>query len=509
MAVRLTPVAALAPLFCVASLAHAITTNDQTDLVKHGKYLSEVAHCAACHTSDDSKPFAGNVPLTSPFGTMYGSNITPDPKYGIGNWSEKDFEGALRRGVGKDHGYLYPAMPYIEFTRISDADIHALYAYFRSVKAVPEAAKKADMKFPFDVRLGIAGWQAMYFKQGRYVADDSQSAQWNRGAYLVQGLGHCEACHTPTNIALAPKKGEALQGNVVDHWFAPDLSGGRFSGIKDWSVSQLATFLKTGHNDKNQAAVGPMQQTIDLGTSHLDDADLTAIAVYLKNQVGGIADTEPKTKRPLSAAERASGKAIFTDNCASCHGANGQGVAGIAPALAGAASVAGKAPDTAIRAVLQGFEPHGEWGVMPSFAQVFTPDEVSDVVNYVRTTWGNAGAGRVSAWQVTHLARYSDLDNPKVESALVCPSAPATSLDEKTLLQVKALTDGPQQQATTDRLVHDYRSRHPKVGTTDIVTTISGAYCRDVMAGSKGTLAERQKRYVAFTGSVAQAVGRK
>ena len=476
------------------------------DPVARGEYLSKAAHCAACHTREGGPAYSGNVALNSPFGVMYAPNITTDAATGIGNWTEKDFEGALRRGVGKDGEYLYPAMPYIEFTKISDEDVHALWAYFRTVKPVAEATRKNEMKFPFNVRLGIAGWQAMYFKQGRYGNDPSQSAQWNRGAYLVQGLGHCEACHTPTNFAMAPKKGEALQGNVIDHWFAPDISGGQFSGIKDWSVDQVATFLKKGHNDKNQAAVGPMQQTIDLGTSQLSDPDVTAIAVYLKNQSTATADSKPTTKHPVTADEKTRGKAIYVDNCASCHGPDGRGVAGVAPALAGASSVAGKQADTAIRAVLQGFEPHGEWGVMPSFAEVFAPQEVSDVVNYVRTAWGNAGAGSVTSAQVTRLARYSDLGSAKVESALVCPSSRVAALDPATLAQVKALAGDAQPQAATDKLVRDYRARHPKVGTTEIVTTISGAYCRDVMATSKGTVAERQKRYVAFTGHVAQAV---
>ena len=478
----------------------------EADVVARGEYLSKAAHCNACHSREGGAAFAGNLPLNSPFGVMYSSNITPDRETGIGNWTEKDFEGALRRGVGKDGEYLYPAMPYVQFTKISDEDIHALWAYFRTVKPVNEATKKNEMKFPFNIRLGIAGWQAMFLKQGRYVEDTSQSPQWNRGAYLVQGLGHCEACHSPTNIAMAPKKGQALQGNVVDHWFAPDISGGQYSGIKDWSEDQLTEFLKTGHNDKNQAAVGPMQQTIDLGTSQLADADLRAIATYLKNQVAGTADTRPKTKRPVTEAERASGKQIFAENCQSCHRADGRGAPGIAPSLVGASSVAGKQPDTAVRAVLQGFEPYGEWGVMPSFAQVLTADQVSDVVNYVRTSWGNRGAGRVDASAVNHLARYADLDDRKVESAVVCPSAPASTLDDALLKNVKALADDPQPQGATARLVQEYRARNPKATTTQIVTGLSGAYCRSVMATAKGTLAERQQRYVAFTGTVAQVV---
>jgi mono/diheme cytochrome c family protein len=482
----------------------AAVAADQADVVKRGAYLAEVAHCTACHTSEASKPFAGNYAIESPVGTMYGANITPDRATGIGTWSEKDFEGALRRGVAKGGRYLYPAMPYIEFTKITDADIHALYAYFRTVKPVNEKTKPADMKFPFGVRTGIAAWQAVYFKQGRYVNDGSQSPQWNRGAYLVQGLGHCDACHTPTNLAMAPKEGKALQGNIVDHWFAPDISGDQYSGIKNWSQADLVTYLKTGHNKKNDAAVGPMEQTIDLGLSHLDSEDLSAIAFYLKNQKVEAASA-PKAVRPVSVAEKSSGHQIYVDNCASCHGANGNGVDGIAPSLVGAGSTAGAEPQTAIRAVLQGFEPQGQWGVMPSFAKVFDANEVSDVVNYVRTAWGNNGGGRVDPSLVNSLARYSDLGDAKVESALICPSAPTPELDATTLSQIKALGADAASTTGAAQLVRDYKARHPKVDDTDVVTTISGAYCRNVMRAAKGTLAERQKRYVDFMGTIAQA----
>ena len=475
-------------------------------LVARGKYLADVAHCTACHTADNGPAFGGSRPMGTPFGTLYTSNITSDPVNGIGKWSEKDFEGALRRGVKKDGSYIYPAMPYIEFTKITDDDIHALYAYFRTIAPVAQPVHKNEMKFPFNVRLGIAGWQGMFFRQGRYVPDRSQSAEWNRGAYLVQSLGHCEACHSPTNLAMAPKKGQALQGNVVDHWFAPDISGGQFSSIKNWNEQQIVTLLRTGHNDKNQAVVGPMQETVDLGTSKLSDIDLQGIAVYLKNQPTQTADKLPRKGETLTAGEIAHGKALFMENCQSCHGPNGQGLAGIAPSLVGAASTNGKQPETALRALLQGFEPSGQWGVMPSFSAVFTPEELADVTNYIRHSWGNAGSGTVTSSQVTRLAKYSDLADPTVESALVCPSAPTTALDQTTIDQVKQLGDASQLQAQTNTLVQGYRSRHPKIGNTEIITAISGAYCRTVMATSKGTLAQKQQQYVAFTGNIAQAL---
>ena len=498
---RWTPplAASLLAVACTAATAatSASAPGRDADAIARGEYLSKVAHCAACHTSDAAKPFAGNVAIDSSFGTMYSSNITPDPTTGIGNWSEKEFEGALRRGVGKGGEYLYPSMPYGNFTKISDADVHALWLYFRSVKPVQAAVDKNHMKFPFNVRPGIAAWQAVYFRQGRYADDKSQSPEWNRGAYLVEGLGHCGACHTPTNVAMAPVKGKPLQGNVVDHWFAPDISGGRFSNIQKWNEDD-------GHNDKNQVAVGPMQQTIDLGLSQLNDADLHAMAVFLKNQ-GTVDEKAPGDHTIATVEERRSGMTLYKDNCATCHAANGQGVAGVAPSLVGAGSTSGAKPDTVIKAVLQGFPPQGQWGVMPSFAQVLTAQQVSDVVNYVRTAWGNRGTGYVSARDIDHVARSADLGDQQVQSALICPSSSVADADPATLEQIRVAAADPTPETSTAKLVRDYRTRHPQADRTKIVTTISGAFCRDVMAASKGSLAERQLRYVNFMGGVAQA----
>lgn len=501
---RMLAASSMAVACTAAAGASVAAPGRDADAIARGEYLAKIAHCTACHTSDPQKPYAGNVAIDSSFGTMYASNITPDPTTGIGAWSEKDFEGALRRGVGKGDEYLYPSMPYTDFTKISDADVHALWLYFRTVKPLREAVDENHMKFPFNVRPGIAAWQAVYFRQGRYPEDRTQSPEWNRGAYLVQGLGHCGACHTPTNVAMAPVKGKALQGNVVDHWFAPDISGGRYSNIQKWSEADLVAYFRNDHNDKNQVAVGPMQQTIDLGLSQMTDPDLHAIAVYLKNQ-GTVNEKAPDARKVATVEERRSGATLYQDNCATCHAANGRGLAGVAPSLVGAGSTAGAKPDTVIRSVLQGFPPSDRWGVMPSFAQVLTAQQVSDIVNYVRNAWGNHGAGQVSTSDVNHLALVADLGDEKVESALICPASAATDVDPATLAQVRAAAADPAPQTSTAKLVRDYRTRHPTADRTKIVTTISGAFCRDVMSASKGTLAERQLRYVNFMGGVAQA----
>jgi mono/diheme cytochrome c family protein len=470
-----------------------------------GAYLAEAAHCAACHTSRDDRPYAGNLAIVSPFGTMYSSNITPDPRYGIGEWTEQEFAAALRDGKGRHGTYLYPSMPYTEFTKISDADVHALWLYFRSVTPIAEKATPNRMRFPFNVRTGIGAWQAVYFRPGRYVDDPTQSAQWNRGAYLVQGLGHCGACHTPRNVAMAEKTGKALQGAETDHWFAPDISGGRFTGIRDWSEAQIVAYLKTGHNDKNVAAVGPMLQTIAMGTQHLEADDLEAIAVYLKHQVAGT-ETAPPRAPVFGDERRAAGVGIYAANCQSCHGVDGKGVYGVAPALAANSAVTAQGPQTVIRAVLEGFAPHDRWGVMPSFAETLDGQSIADVVNHVRTAWGNAGAPNASASQVNHLRDYANTDNPAVQAAVICPSAPAEALDAETLRQIAVLAKQPDAGVRVPaQLVSGYRRRHPGSANADVVDILSGAYCRDVMAVSAGSYMEKQSRFISFMAAVSAA----
>ena len=437
---------------------------------------------------------------------MYSSNITPDPVNGIGKWTEEQFEGALRRGKGSHGEFLYPAMPYTAFTKISDSDLHALWVYFRTIPPIAEKTKKNEMKFPFNVRPGIGAWQALFFKQGRYVADTSQTVDWNRGAYLVQGLGHCGACHTPKNFLMADRKGLALKGaETGDFWFAPDISGGRFSGIADWSEAQIVTYLKTGHNDKNVAAVGPMLSTIAQGTAELATSDLQSIAVYLKSQNGPKELAQPK-EVAFPAERRAAGAQVYAEHCASCHGDDGKGVNGIAPALAGNSAATAPNADNIVHSVLEGFEANPRWGAMPSFARVLDGQDIADVANHVRTAWQNNGTPNATAYAVNRMRQEVDTGvDTKIQSALVCPTVPAGAIDAKTDAELAALAARPQ--STADRnaaatLFRAYVSRNPGTETTQAITQLSGGYCRKVMATGAGTTAERQAKVIGFTAAV-------
>ena len=499
-----------AVVFSASAASAAMQPTDPSQAgIETGRYLAAAAHCSACHTSRADRPFAGNVAIPSKFGTMYSSNITPDRATGIGDWSEAEFTSALRQGRGRHGEYLYPSMPYTDFTKISDADAHALWLYFRSVAPIAEKQKPNAMKFPFNVRPGIAAWQAVYFRPGRFVPDATQSQAWNRGAYLVQGLGHCGACHTPKNFAMADKKDQALQGAATgDFWFAPDIGGGRFSGINDWSVDQVVAYLRTGHNDKNVAAVGPMLQTIAKGTSELSAGDLQAIALYLKNQT----TTEPvhdASPRTLSADRRTAGEAIYVSNCATCHGESGRGVDGIAPALAGNSAVTSAGPENAMHAVLSGFAPSGRWGAMPSFAETLDTQQIADVSNYIRVAWGGQAPANATTSAVNRMRHRVEIGDPRIQAALVCPNVPTTAIDAETRTRVDALAKKPDgADVPAAQLVRDYRKRHPDVERGEVVNVLSGAYCRSLMSSGTGSNVDRQGRVIRFSAGVAAVVAR-
>ncbi len=487
----------------------ASTADPRAAGVDAGKYLAAAAHCSACHTSRADRPFAGNLAIPSKFGTMFSSNITPDPATGIGRWTEAEFTSALRLGRGRHGEYLYPSMPYTDFTKITDADAHALWLYFRSVAPVVEKQKPNEMRFPFNVRPGIAAWQAVYFRPGRYVPDTTQSGAWNRGAYLVQGLGHCGACHTPKNFAMADENDHALQGAATgDHWFAPNIGGGRFSGIKDWSVDQVVAYLRTGHNDKNVAAVGPMLETIAKGTSALSGDDLQAIALYLKNQTAG----QPAHDAPLevpSADRRAIGLRIYVANCATCHGDSGRGVDGVAPALAGNSAITAAGPENAVHAVLSGFAPSGRWGAMPSFAETLDTQQIADVSNYIRVAWGGGGSANVTTSAVNRMLDSVEVGDPRIEAALVCPDVPAAALEPDTRARLHAMATQPEDNgAAAAQIVRDYRKRHPGVESGQVVNLLSGEYCRSLMANGTGSNVDRQGRVIRFSARVAAQVVR-
>ncbi|MEZ0605536.1 cytochrome c [Paraburkholderia sp. IW21] len=403
--------AAVTPAARIASAAVAAPgTRAMDTLAQRGAYLARVGDCAACHTAPGGKPFAGGLPMETPFGTIYSTNITPDKDTGIGAYSFQAFDDAVRRGTSKRSGHLYPAMPYPSFRILSRDDMAALYAYFmKGVAPVNQPDRPNQLPFPLNVRALMIGWNLLYLKADTpYRNDPSKSIEWNRGAYLVQGLGHCGACHTPHGAtgqekAFSEQDGRRyLSGATLAGWNAPTLADGLGSGLAGWSTEELAAFLKTGRG-AHTAAFGAMTEVVNDSTQHLRDADLKAIAVYLKSlppedvALGPPASAEETARatRALRAGDlRARGAGIYLDNCNACHRSDGTGAGQTFPSLSGNPAVNAVDPTSLIHIVLTGSTMPSSSALpaplaMPDFGWRLSDQQIADVLTFIRGSWGN------------------------------------------------------------------------------------------------------------------------
>ncbi|MGX4771119.1 c-type cytochrome [Bradyrhizobium guangdongense] len=362
--------------------------------VERGRYLATAGDCEACHTTPGGKPFAGGRAIPTPFGTIYSANITADRKTGIGDWSEDQFYRALHQGIAADGSYLYPAFPYPWYTKVTREDSDALKAFLSSLEPISNSPPPNKLDWPLNDRVVMKGWNELFFHEGTFKPNSQKSPQWNRGAYLVEGLGHCGACHTPTNVLGGAKTASALHGGILQDWFAPNLTGDVRSGLGTWSIDEITTFLKTGRNSRT-VAYGPMSEVITFSTSKLNDDDLKAIATYLKDVPKGEGSEDNATK-PAEASLKA-GRAIYVDNCSGCHQINGEGVSAMFPRLQGNSTVQDRDPTTIIRLILNGAhaattDARPTQVSMPAFNWKLSDQQVADLATYVRSAWGNSAA---------------------------------------------------------------------------------------------------------------------
>jgi mono/diheme cytochrome c family protein len=379
--------------------------------IERGQYLAIAGDCTSCHSVPGSgQPFAGGRSIETPFGIVVGANITPDSETGIGAWSDESFVRALREGKGHDGELLYPAMPYPNYTKLSESDALAIRAYLNTVRPVRNAVVSNKLPFPLDIREGMAAWNALYFTSGEFKPDSTKTAEWNRGAYLVEGLGHCGACHTPKSALGGDDRAHTFQGYALQGWFAPNITNDNERGLGGWSVADIVAYLKNGHNSTS-ASTGIMAEEITLSSSHMTDADLTAIATYLKALPGqtaslpaGISASDPKM---------VAGEAIYADECSACHGLDGKGVPYLFPSLAGSPNVRSADPASLIRVVIEGArsvatagEPTGPG--MPSFAWKLSDDQAAAVLTYIRNSWG-ASAPIVEASQIAQARKRATM----------------------------------------------------------------------------------------------------
>ena len=369
--------------------------------VERGHYLAIAGDCAACHTLPGSNhALAGGRPIETPFGMLLAPNITPDPQTGIGAWTDQEFVNALTKGTGRHGTRLYPAMPYTYYTKLTRDDALAIRAYLTSIPAVHNPVKSNQLPFPFDMRWTLAVWDKLYFTPGTFRSDPKQSAQWNRGAYLVEGPGHCGMCHTPKNFLGADEASQRFQGYALQGWFAPNITDAARRGLGGWSVADIVAYLQTGHN-KTSAATGLMSETLNLSTSKMSDADLQAIAVYLKGPSGQQQTAAADPADPPAQGVMKSGAQIYADECSACHASDGKGAAGLFPSLSGSPVVQQTDPTSVLHVVLRGAlsvgtKPAPTAPAMPQFGWILNDDQVAAVATYIRNSWGNS-APAVSA----------------------------------------------------------------------------------------------------------------
>ncbi len=378
--------AALGLLAGLVAAAHAETPAER------GRYLATVGDCVACHTAPGGIPFAGGRPIETPFGPIIAPNLTPDRASGLGAWSDADFLAALKRGLRPDGTRLYPACPYVYFSAVRDEDLLAIRAFLATLAPIANPARGTGFVFPFNLRPLMLFWDALYFRPAPFVPDPAHSAAWNRGAYLVEGLGHCGACHSAKGALGADREPGVLGGGRVRAWFAPDLGGDPRAGLGGWSLDDIARYLATGSNGRALAA-GPMAEVVENSTARLTAADLGAIALYLKQD----ASLSPPFAGPSPAPNDRIGAAIYADACAACHRTKGEGVPGLFPRLAGSAVVQSAQPDTLITVVLHGSRaaatgaaPTGP--AMPALGWRLDDASVAAVLTYIRSAWGNEAA---------------------------------------------------------------------------------------------------------------------
>ncbi len=491
-AARIVTAAALG-LGLVTATASA---DDASDLVKRGEELATAGDCTSCHTATGGKPFAGGLEMKTPFGTLSTPNLTPDKATGLGNWTEEQFYTAMHQGIGNQGEYLYPVFPYPSFTKVRKDDVKAIWAYLQSLEPVHAPRKPSDMQFPFDIRAGLVVWRQLYFNEGTYRPDPKWTEEEARGGYLVQGLGHCGACHTPRTELGGTETGDSLGGGHVDTWFAPDISDSLTSGIGDWTKQEIVDYLRKGSAKGKGHVFGPMAEVVHNSLSKLPDEDIEAIAAYLK--------VTPARQYPTDEdpdLRKRAGGLVYINNCSMCHQPNGKGIPGNFPNLAGNGAITAESPDNVISAVLGGLPGGGTYGQMPPFSPKLTNQEIADVVNYVRNSWGNyapatATPDKVAAIRASLNAPSAE-DGSRPTSAFECPDTSNLQIKPATMNLIRYATPG-EFGNRIGVVIAELKRNNPGMDDTQIVDNVSAAYCPILKAESGLADSERHDRMASF-----------
>lgn len=411
----------------------ANTETPSAELIRRGEYLARLGDCVACHSTPNGAPFAGGLEMATPMGSIFATNITPDNETGIGSYSLADFDRALRHGVARDGHRLYPAMPYPSYAKLNGEDVSALYAYFmHGVHPVRQENKPGEIPWPLNMRWPLALWNAVFVKPGAYQAKAPGDALWDRGAYIVQGLGHCGSCHTPRGLTMSEKALDQtsslyLAGAALDGWYAPSLRGDVNTGLGRWSEEDIFRFLRTGRG-QHAVVFGSMAEVFNNSTQYMTDGDLRAVARYLKSLPGDPKrdgqpwqyDAASNSNLALDQRLKVAGAQTYMARCSSCHGQDGRGQGQWIPSLAGSASSMVKESVSSINVTLNGSGRVVADGIpdayrMPPFRKQLSDQEIADVLTFVRTSWGNKG-GAVNPDEVK---RMRERTNPASSNVII------------------------------------------------------------------------------------------
>lgn len=385
-------------------------------MIARGAYLARAGNCAACHTARGGEAYAGGRGIATPFGTVFTSNLTPDDQTGLGTWSSAHFWRAMHNGRSKDGHLLYPAFPYTSYTQITREDSDALHAYLASLPPVVQPNRAHELRFPYQSQAALAVWRAVYFSPGVYQPNAARNAEWNRGAYLVKGLGHCSACHTARNALGASDEGLDLAGGLIpmQNWYAPSLTSNQEAGVGDWEREHIVRLLRAGVSPK-ASVTGPMAEVVQQSTQYLSSADLGAMAQFLKElapsaSASGVAVASTTSSSNPPASEMRGAK-LYEQHCAQCHGNSGQGIANAYPALAGNRAVTLKQTVNLVQIVLNGgYAPATESNPrpfgMPPFVLVLDDSDIAELLTHIRNSWGNR-AGEVTPLEVNRIRASS------------------------------------------------------------------------------------------------------
>jgi len=504
--------AALALLLGAALAAKVATADDTQDypaaslsaptdpaaLIARGKYLTDAADCMPCHSGPNHAPFSGGLVLNTPFGGLASPNITPDPTTGIGKWTDADFYNALHYGESPGHSYLifpkylYPAMPFTSYTKLSYADVMAIKAYIFSLTPVNAPATPNTLEFPFSQRPVLLGWRILFFRSGPMHMDPSWDDHMKNGAYLTAALGHCGECHTPRNIMSGLIASEAYAGAPIDAYFAPNISSDKIYGVGGWSQADLVAYLYNDGNMTKGSAYGPMGEVVKYSLSQIPESDSVDIATYLQTQ------TAPQSVPPTGAAADAPtsvalGATVYAANCAGCHGRAGGGLKPLIPNLAGNDSVMASEPYNVIGAVLSGLPPWKIGPAMPSFAARLSDTEIAAVTNYVRTNFGNNATADATPSDVMRLRGIAEVPKMADQQAdeFGCPhvsgAGGATTVADPGS-NLMNIYDGATPATLPNRtraLIAGIRAANSTISTADLTNTLVAAYC-PVIANTPG-----------------------